>query len=226
MPKKRVKFPIYIQMIGDAKIDIPDGIEDHKEIIKYIEKHSDEAKANLQLGEFNYVEDSIEFDPDCDIDIYYYPTKEEEMELDGMKYRIIKYCENPWNSCEFMDHGIHYNCPIYPLCNKHFQRPHSGDIERVIDDLEPYEIRDAYADLDLQYSCDEMSYDKKRRIVKEYCDHKDFLHCNIIGICSRHNCSKSKDCYDITEDLKYKWSHDDIDKAISIIEKNERVSKL
>ena len=126
MPKKRVKFPIYIQMIGDAKIDVPDGVEDYKDIIKYIEKHSDEAEANLQFGEFNYIKDSIVFDPECDIDIYYYPTKQEQMELDGMKYRIIKYCENPCNSCESIDHGTPYKCPIYPLCNRHFQRPHSG----------------------------------------------------------------------------------------------------
>lgn len=224
MPKKRVKFPVYVQAIYDGELDVPDGIESYEDIQEYIKDHLND----VELGRLEYIPETDEFDPDSDIDIYYYPTKEEEMKLDAMKYRIIKYCENPWNSCESIDHGTPYKCPIYPLCKKHFKsRPYNGDnIERVIDDFEPYEIRDAYADLDLQYSCDEMSYDRKRKRVKEYCDHKDFLHCNIIGICCKHNCSRSKDCYDITEDLKHKWSHKDIDDALEIIEKNKRATKL
>lgn len=222
MPKKRVKFPIYIQMIGDAKIDVPDGVEDYKDIIKYIEEHSDETEANLEFNEFKYLEDSIEFDPDCDVDIYYYPTKEEEMELDGMKYRLIKKCGG---RCTTIDHGMSYDCSIYPLCKRHeislYSKP-NGNIKNYIDRFEPYEIRDAYADIDAPFSGDLMSYDRKRKRIKEYCDHKDFLHCNIIGICSRHNCSRSKDCYDITEDLKYKWNHNDIDKAIEIINKEKK----
>lgn len=223
MPKKRVFFPIYVDAYFNGCIDVPDGIESYEDIQDYIKEHLDEADVDT----LTYIPETDKFDPDCDMDIHYYPTKKEQMELDGMKYRIIKYCENPWNSCESIDHGTPYKCPIYPLCNRNFQsRTHSGDIKKIIDDLEPYEIRDAYADLDLQYSCDEMSYDRKRRKVKEYCDHNDFLHCNIIGICCKHNCSKSKDCYDIEEDLKYKWSHEDIDKALEIIERNKRATKL
>lgn len=223
MPKKRVLFPVYVQAYYDGELDVPDGVESYEDIQHYIKEHLNDVKLNT----LKYIEDSDEFDPECNMNILYYPTKQEQVELDGMKYRIIKYCENPWNSCESIDHGTPYKCPIYPLCNRNFQsRTHSGDIKKIIDDLEPYEIRDAYADLDLQYSCDEMSYDRKRKKIKNYCDHKDFLHCNIIGICSRHNCSRSKDCYDITEDLKYKWSHDDIDKAIDRIERDERATKL
>ena len=222
MPKKRVKFPIYIQMIGDAKIDVPDGVEDYKDIIKYIEEHSDEAEANLEFNEFNYLEDSIGFEPDCDIDIYYYPTKEEEIELDGMRYRLIKKCGG---RCSTIDHGMSYDCPIYPLCNKYeaslYSKP-NGNIRNYIDKFENYEIRDAYADIDRLFSGDYLSYEIKRKRLKEYCEHKDFLHCNITGICCKHNCKKRKDCYDITEDLKYKWSHKDIDEAIKIINKEKK----
>ena len=218
MPKKRVTFPVYVQAIYDGKLDVPDGIESYEEIEKYIKEHLSDVK----VGTLRYVPETDKFISYCDIDIYYYPTKEEEMELDGMKYRLIKKCGG---RCTTIDHGMSYDCSIYPLCKRHeislYSKP-NGNIKNYIDRFEPYEIRDAYADIDAPFSGDLMSYDRKRKRIKEYCDHKDFLHCNIIGVCCKHNHSRSKDCYDITEDLKYKWNHNDIDKAIEIINKEKK----
>lgn len=222
MPKKLVTFPVYVQAFYNGSLEVPDGIESYEDIQEYIKNHLND----VELGRLEYIPETDEFDPDCDMDIYYYPTKEEEIELDAMKYRLIKKCDG---CCKTNDHGSTYHCSIYPLCKRHemsFYSDVSGNITRYIEYFEPYEVRDAYADMDNLFSYDEMSYDRKRKKIKNYCDHKDFLHCNIIGICSRHNCSKSKDCYDITEDLKYKWSHDDIDKAIDRIERDERATKL
>ena len=222
MPKKLVTFPVYVQAFYNGLLEVPDGIESYEDIQEYIKNHLND----VELDRLEYIPETDEFDPDCDVDIYYYPTKEEEMELDGMRYRLIKKCSG---YCSTIDHGMSYDCPIYPLCKKYeislYSKP-NGNIKNYIDKFENYEIRDAYADINCPFSGDYLSYDRKRKRIKEYCEHKDFLHCNIIGICSKHNCKKSKDCYDIKEDLKYKWSHDDIDKAISIIERNEKVKKL
>ena len=225
MPKKKVKFPVCVKAYYIGELDVPDKIKRLVDIEKYIKDHI--HLNEIKIGDLNYIEGTDEFVPDCDIDIYYYPTEQEQLELDGMKYKIINYCKNPWHSCEYMDHGMHYNCPIYPLCKKHAgYRPIGNIIENLIDEFEPYEIRDAYADLNLMYSCDEMSYQAKRNKIKEYCKHKDFLHCNIDCVCCKHNYKKDASCYDIEEDLKYKWTHDDIDKAISLIDKEERVKKI
>ena len=139
MPKKLVTFPVYVQAFYNGSLDVPDGIESYEDIQEYIKDHLND----VELGRLEYIPETDEFDPDSDIDIYYYPTKEEEMELNEHKYRLIKKCGG---RCTTIDHGMSYDCSIYPLCKRHeislYSKP-NGNIKNYIDRFEPYEIRDA-----------------------------------------------------------------------------------
>ena len=99
MPKKLVTFPVYVQAFYNGSLDVPDGIESYEDIQEYIKDYLN----RVELGRLEYIPETDEFDPDSDIDIYYYPTKEEEMELDGMKYRLVKKCGG---RCTTIDHGM------------------------------------------------------------------------------------------------------------------------